>query len=102
MNRAEALERLSAYQRLVEASLKSKRFGEKATADLEHAARMSEQAHALNLRQYSRLMRWTGYVEAMIVASGAATVRDVMGLNAMIHQRHKMPIHPVDDHGFVL
>jgi hypothetical protein len=102
MNRAEALDRLIAYQRLIEASLKSKRVGEKATADLEHAARMVDKAQAFDVRQYSRLMRWTGYVEGVIVASGAATVRDVMGLNAMIRQRHRTPTHPVDDHGFVL
>lgn len=102
MNRAEALDRLEEYYRLIQASLASGRFDAKAIDDLEHAARMVEMAREFSPRKYSRLMRWTGFVEAMVVASGAARVRDVMSLNAMIHQRHKTPSHPVDDHGFVL
>jgi hypothetical protein len=102
VNRAEALDRLNAYHLLIQESLKSKRFSDKAAADLEHAARMAEKARGFEPRQYSRLMRWTGYVQAMIVATDAAALRDVMALNATIHQRHKTPIHPTGDHGDVV
>jgi hypothetical protein len=102
VNRAEALDRLQEYHGLIQASLATKRLSQKATVDLEQAARMAEKARGFEPRQYSRLMRWTGYVQAMIVATGAAALRDVMALNAMIHQRHKAPTHPADDHGDVV
>ncbi|MGK3981350.1 hypothetical protein WMF38_57665 [Sorangium sp. So ce118] len=102
VNRAEAHDRLEEYHRLIEASLKSKRFGAKETDDLEQAARMAEKARGFEPRQYSRLMRWTGYVQAMTVAAGAVSLREMMALNATIHQRHKTPSHPADDHGDVV